>query len=60
VALSGAGPTVLAFARTEDAGAVGEAITRVFNNHGVAATPHVANVDTQGRVERTASGVFVK
>jgi len=49
VALSGAGPTVLAFARSADAAAVGEAIARTFRKHGFEATSHVLNIDTIGR-----------
>jgi homoserine kinase len=50
VALSGAGPTVLGFARNEDAEVVGQTITSVFNRHGVDATPYVAKIDMRGRV----------
>jgi homoserine kinase len=50
VALSGAGPTVLAMARPEDAESVGRAITAVFEKHGVNATPNVVNIDMEGRV----------
>lgn len=50
VALSGAGPTVLAFARNEDAESISGAITSVFYRHGVAATPYIANIDTEGRI----------
>jgi homoserine kinase len=49
VALSGAGPTVFAFAEPEQAGAVGRAIAAVFDRHGVTATPHLVNVDQSGR-----------
>jgi homoserine kinase len=50
IALSGAGPTVLALAGHRDAEAVGRAIAGVFEKHGVRATPHVVNIDTEGRV----------
>jgi homoserine kinase len=50
VALSGAGPTVLALAKPEDAESVGGAIAGVFKKHGVKATPNVVNIDTEGRV----------
>lgn len=49
VALSGAGPTVLGFARPEDAETAGRAIAGVFEKHGVQATPVVVNIDTVGR-----------
>ena len=50
VALSGAGPTVLAFARQEEEENVGRAIVSVFEKHGVKATPAILNIDTEGRV----------
>jgi homoserine kinase len=50
VALSGAGPTVLALAEPQKAEAVGQAIVRVFEKHGVKASPLVVNIDTEGRV----------
>jgi homoserine kinase len=50
VALSGAGPTVLALAKPEDAESVGRAIAGVFEKHGVKATPNLVNIDTEGRV----------
>ena len=50
VALSGAGPTVLALAKPEDAESVGRAIAGVFEKYGVKATPNVVNIDTEGRV----------
>ena len=50
VALSGAGPTVLAFANAEDAERIGEAIAAVFGKHGVKASSNVVNIDTEGRV----------
>jgi homoserine kinase len=50
VALSGAGPTVLALAEPQKAESVGQAIVRVFEKHGVKASPLVVNIDTEGRV----------
>jgi homoserine kinase len=50
VALSGAGPTVLAMAKPADAESVGRAIVDVFAKHGVKATPSVVTIDTEGRV----------
>jgi len=50
VALSGAGPTMFALAEPSKADAVGWEITEVFEKHGVKALPHVANIDTEGRV----------
>jgi homoserine kinase len=50
VALSGAGPTVLAMAAPQSAESVGSAIVRLFEKHGVKATPLVVNIDTEGRV----------
>ncbi len=49
VALSGAGPTVLAMARQADAEKAGAAIARIFEKHGVRATPHIVNIDSVGR-----------
>ncbi len=49
VALSGAGPTVLAMAKDADAERAGAAIARVFEKHGVKATPHIVNIDSVGR-----------
>jgi homoserine kinase len=49
VALSGAGPTVLAMAKRDDAEQVGRAITAVFEKHGVRATSQVVNIDVDGR-----------
>src|SRR5438067_6909306 len=45
VALSGAGLTVLAIAEPQSAETVGSAIVRVFEKHGVKATPLIVNVD---------------
>jgi homoserine kinase len=50
VALSGAGPTIFALAEPAKADAVGWDITAVFEKYGVKALPHVANIDTEGRV----------
>jgi homoserine kinase len=50
VALSGAGPTIFAFAEPIKADSVGWEITSIFEKHGVKALPHVANIDTEGRV----------
>jgi homoserine kinase len=50
VALSGAGPTVLALANPAEAEAVGRAVAGVFEKHGVKATANVVNIDTEGRV----------
>ena len=49
VALSGAGPTVLALAKQGDAESVGRAIASVFEKHGVRAAPHIVNIDSVGR-----------
>ena len=50
VALSGAGPTVFAFAEPTLADCVGAAIAREFARHGVTATPHLVNIDKTGRL----------
>lgn len=50
VALSGAGPTIFAFAEPSKADAVGWDITAMFEKYGVRALPHVVNIDTEGRV----------
>ncbi len=50
LALSGAGPTIFAFAEPAKADSVGWEITAVFEKHGVKALPHVASIDTEGRV----------
>jgi homoserine kinase len=50
VALSGAGPTIFAFAEPAKADAVGWEITAVFEKYKVRALPHVVNIDTEGRV----------
>jgi homoserine kinase len=49
IALSGAGPTVLAFAEEDQADSIGEAVTRIFQQNGVRATPLKLEVDTKGR-----------
>ena len=54
VALSGAGPTVFAFAEPERAGAVGRKIAGIFKQHGVEATPESVHIDRSGRfIEQT-------
>ena len=50
LALSGAGPTIFAFAEPAKADAVGWDITAVFEKHGVKSLPHVVSIDTEGRV----------
>ena len=50
VALSGAGPTVLALAKPADAENVGRAIAGVFERHGVKASSRLVNIDNEGRV----------
>src|SRR6185436_6236337 len=50
VALSGAGPTIFAFAEPAKADTAGWEITSVFEKHGVKAQPHVVSIDTEGRV----------
>jgi homoserine kinase len=50
LALSGAGPTIFAFAEPAKADAVGWEITAVFEKHGVKCLPHVVSIDTEGRV----------
>jgi homoserine kinase len=60
VALSGAGPTVLGIARSENAETVGRDIAAVFGKHGVAATPYVATIDMKGRMDGAISGAFSK
>jgi homoserine kinase len=50
VALSGAGPTVLALVKPGNAEDVGHAILEVFERHGVQATPVTVDIDTEGRV----------
>jgi homoserine kinase len=50
IALSGAGPTVLAFAEPAFADQVGGTIANIFQKNGVRATPLKLEVDTRGRV----------
>jgi len=50
LALSGAGPTIFAFAEPSKADAVGWEITELFEKYGVRALPHIVNIDTEGRV----------
>jgi homoserine kinase len=50
VALSGAGPTVLAFVEPELAKTVGDAIAGTYKKHGVEAIPLLIEIDTLGRV----------
>ncbi len=50
IALSGAGPTVLALADPARAEAVGLAIAAVFEEYGVEASPLIVNIDVEGRV----------
>jgi homoserine kinase len=50
VALSGAGPTIFAFAEPSKADTAGWEITSIFEKHGVKALPHVVGIDTEGRV----------
>ncbi len=49
IALSGAGPTVLAFAAPEAAASVGDQIVEVFGRSGVRASARVSKIDTEGR-----------
>ncbi len=49
IALSGAGPTVLALARPEAAAVVGEQIVKVFGRSGVTASARICRIDTEGR-----------
>ncbi len=49
IALSGAGPTVLAFARPEAAAFVGDRIVEEFGRSGVRASARVCSIDTEGR-----------
>lgn len=49
VALSGAGPTVLAIAEPERAAEVGRLVAAAFKNRGVDAEPLLVNIDTAGR-----------
>ena len=49
-ALSGAGPTVFAFAEPSRAETVGKAIAAIFEKHGIQAIPHIIDIDDTGRV----------
>ena len=55
IALSGAGPTVLALAAPENAAQVGQDILDVFIRSNVAAETRVTTMDTQGRFSETMS-----
>ena len=48
VAVSGAGPTIVAVVRSESADAVGDALRAAYERLGIAATVHVAETDAQG------------
>jgi homoserine kinase len=50
VALSGAGPTVFAFADAAHVDELGATIASIFARHGVRATPHPVNIDQTGRL----------
>jgi homoserine kinase len=53
VAVSGAGPTLLAVAPAGAAGAIGRAVVAAYGEAGVEAVLHVAEVDALGaRIER--------
>jgi homoserine kinase len=56
VALSGAGPTVLALAEPRRADEVGARVAGVFGNHGVKVRVEVSRIDTAGRQFLEASG----
>ena len=49
IALSGAGPTVLAFAAPEAAASVGDQIVEVFGRSGVRASARISKIDLEGR-----------
>jgi homoserine kinase len=51
IALSGAGPTILALTSPGNEESVGRAIEGVFEQHGLKATAVAVNIDTQGRQE---------
>ena len=55
VALSGAGPTILALAAPEKATSVGRSIVEVFAAHGVVADARVCPIDTVGRFSEDRS-----
>lgn len=50
IALSGAGPTVLALADPKRTVDVGNAITEIYGAHGVCSKAHLLEIDTSGRV----------
>ena len=50
IALSGAGPTVFAFADPDHSDAVGRTIAGIFKRHGVEAAPQSVNIDRSGRL----------
>jgi len=50
IALSGAGPTVFAFADPDHTDTVGRAIAGIFKQHGVDATSQLVNIDRSGRL----------
>jgi homoserine kinase len=50
IALSGAGPTVLALAEPSRAQQVGQRVAAAFAAHGVEASARASGIDTQGRV----------
>lgn len=49
VALSGAGPTVLAMTEPASVASVGNTIVEVFARHGIRSTFHVLTIDSKGR-----------
>jgi homoserine kinase len=49
IALSGAGPTVLALTTPGDVEDVGRAVSVVFEKHGIKSAPHFVQIDTVGR-----------
>ena len=49
IALSGSGPTVLAFTMADHATSLGEKIVNVFGRHGVSASFRISKIDTEGR-----------
>ena len=49
IALSGSGPTVLAFTMADHATSLGEKIVSVFGLHGVSASFRISKIDTGGR-----------
>ena len=57
IALSGAGPTVFALAKTTETESVGRAIASVFERHGVKAVPLTLNIDNEGRTINSAPNI---